>query len=170
MNKADVRNLSLGSLALLITGILLPCMTVYPKVGEYTFIAKMLAPKEFEPATHSIISGILTMVENGSVAVAVLLFVFSVIFPIWKLSTFVYYTYRTKNTPSKSLDFAVKLGKYSMLDVFVLAVLVIAVKGLPGGSRMDLEVGIYFFTASIFLSLFIGQKIKPKSQEQLDSQ
>jgi len=161
MNKADVRNLSIGSFILLITGILLPCMTIYPKAGEYTFIVKMLAPNEFEPSSYSILDGILTMIKNGSVGIGILLFLFSVVFPIWKLGTFIYFTYRTKKGPSKSLGFALKLGKYSMLDVFVLAVLVIAVKGLPGGSRMDLEVGVYFFTASILLSLIIGQKIKP---------
>jgi len=162
MNKADVRNLSIGSFSLLVSGILLPCMTIHPKVGEYTFIAKMLAPKEFESTSYSILGGILVMIKNGSVAIGILLFLFSVVFPMWKLATFIYYTYRTKKTPSKSLKIALNLGKYSMLDVFVLAVLVIAVKGLPGGSRMDLEVGIFFFTASVLLSIFLGQKIKPK--------
>ncbi len=161
MNKADVRNLSIGSFLLLLSGILLPCMTIHPKVGEYTFIAKMLAPKEFEVSSYSILDGIVTMIKNGSTGIGLLLFLFSVVFPVWKLATFIYFTYRTKKTPSKSLGIALILGKYSMLDVFVLAVLVIAVKGLPGGSRMDLEVGVYFFTASIFLSLFVGQKIKP---------
>jgi uncharacterized paraquat-inducible protein A len=47
-----------------------------------------------------------------------------------------------------------------MLDVFVLAVLVVSVKGLPGGSRVELENGVYFFAVSIFLSIFIGQKIE----------
>ena len=165
MNKADIRNLSIGSFLLLLTGILLPCMTIHPKVGEYTFIAKMLAPKEFEVTSYSILGGILTMIKNGSTGIGVLLFLFSVLFPIWKLATFIYYTYRTKKSPSKSLRLALNLGKYSMLDVFVLALLVIAVKGLPGGSRMDLEAGVYFFTASVLLSLFIGQKIKPAASE-----
>lgn len=163
MNKADVRYLSLGSLCLLITGILLPCMTVHPQAGAFTSFIKMLAPKEFEPTTYSILSGIFSMIQNGSVAIGVMLLLFSVVFPIWKLATFIYVTFRTKKSPSKSLDLAVKLGKYSMLDVFVLAVLVIAIKGLPGGTKLDLEAGIYFFSASVLLSLFIGPKIKPEA-------
>lgn len=162
MNKTDVRNLSIGSLLLLLTGILLPCMTIYPQVGAFTSFIKMLAPKEFEPTTYSISSGIITMIQNGGVGIGILLFLFSIIFPVWKLATFVYFTYRTKTTPSRSLNIAIKLGKYSMLDVFVVAVLVIAVKGLPGDSKMVLEPGIYFFTASVIMSLFIGQKIKPE--------
>ena len=74
---------------------------------------------------------------------------------------------RNKETHSKSLSFALKLGKYSMLDVFVLAVIVIAVKGLPGGSKVILEMGVYFFGASIIMSLFIGTvitKAKPLAE------
>ena len=163
MNKSDVRNLSIGSLALLITGVLLPCMTVRPQAGEYTAFIKMLAPKEFETTTYSILEGILSMIKNGSPAIGILLLLFSVVFPIWKLMTFVYYTYRKKKTPSRSLELAVKLGKYSMLDVFVLGLLVVAVKGLPGGSSLDLETGVYFFTASVILSMVTGQLIKPES-------
>lgn len=163
MNKADVRYLSIGSLCLLITGILLPCMTVYPQAGAYTSFIKMLMPSKFEVTTYSILSGILSMMKSGNIAIGLMLFVFSVIFPIWKLGTFIYVTYRKKKSPSKSLELAVMLGKYSMLDVFVLAVLVIAIKGLPGDSKLELEAGIYFFSASVLLSLFLGAKIKPKS-------
>lgn len=163
MNKADVRYLSIGSFCLLVTGILLPCMTIYPNAGAFTSFIKMLAPSEFEPTTYSILSGILSMIQNDNVAIGIMLFVFSVVFPVWKLATFIYVTFRKRKTPSKSLDLAIKLGKYSMLDVFVLAVLVIAIKGLPGGTKLDLEAGIYFFTASVLLSLFIGPKIKPES-------
>lgn len=163
MNKADVRYLSIGSFCLLVTGILLPCMTIYPNAGAFTSFIKMLAPSEFETTTYSILSGILSMIQNGNVAIGIMLLLFSVVFPVWKLATFIYVTFRKKKTPSKSLDLAIKLGKYSMLDVFVLAVLVIAIKGLPGGTKLDLEAGIYFFTASVLLSLFIGPKIKPES-------
>ena len=160
MNKADIRNLSLGSLALLIAGILLPCITVYPQAGEYTAFIKMFAPKQFEPTSFSILGGIWAMITNNSPVVGVALLLFSIAFPIWKLATFVYFTFQEDAESHHALTVAIKLGKYSMLDVFVLAVLVIAVKGLPGGSRVDLEWGIYFFTASILLSLFVGQKIK----------
>jgi paraquat-inducible protein A len=158
MNSGDIRNLCISSFVLLIAGMLLPCMTVMPSAGEYTSIIKMFAPEAFDPVTYSLLGGILVMIKSD-ILIGSLLLLFSIIFPLWKLGTFIYYLYRTKKTESKSLAVALKMGKYSMLDIFVLAVIVIAVKGLPGGSEVVLGLGLYFFGASILLSMFIGQKI-----------
>jgi uncharacterized paraquat-inducible protein A len=46
-----------------------------------------------------------------------------------------------------------------MLDVFVLAVLVVAIKGLPGGSRVAIEWGAAAFCASVLLSIYISLHI-----------
>ena len=159
MQAADIRNICIGSFFLLITGLLLPCMTVYPSAGEFTGWVQIFAPEILRPTTYSIIGGIGAMFDNGSYFIGILLFVFSVIFPVWKMSTFIYYLLRKSRSPSRSLKLALVLGKYSMLDVFVLAVIVICVKGLPGGSRVELEAGIVFFSASVILSLACGSLI-----------
>jgi paraquat-inducible protein A len=159
MNKSDIRNLTMSSLFLLLAGILLPCMTVFPQAGEFTGFLSLLAPDEFKPTSYSILSGILEMFKSGAVGTGLLLFVFSILFPFWKLSTFLFMLVRRKSNSGKSMKLAQVLGKYSMLDVFVLAVLVVAIKGLPGGSRVELESGISFFAVSVLMSLFVGQKI-----------
>jgi paraquat-inducible protein A len=58
-----------------------------------------------------------------------------------------------------------QLGKWSMLDVFVLAVLVIAVKGLPGDSKVVVEWGAAAFCASVLLSIYISLYIKEMPAE-----
>ena len=167
MTVADVRNLCIGCLALTLAGILLPCMTIIPQAGEYTAFIKMLAPDEFEPTTYSLVGGIFKLMSSN-IAIGILLLLFSVIFPLWKIVTYIYYLSRQKKSRSKSMTIALKLGKYSMLDVFVLALLVIAIKGLPGDSKLELEQGIYFFGAAVILSLYIGQritKVKPLAEK-----
>jgi len=52
-----------------------------------------------------------------------------------------------------------------MLDVFVLAVLVIAVKGLPGDSKVVIEWGAAAFCASVLLSIYISLHIKEMPDE-----
>ena len=160
MKPADVRNLTLASLGLLVTGLLLPCMTIHPQLGPLTGWVKILAPAALDETTYSILGGVVAMFEGGSPSIAIILFVFSVLFPLWKL--FTYLRFLRPNAPNKgrSLTLAIKLGKYSMLDVFVIAVLVVGVKGLPGGSRVELNAGIYFFAASVLLSMVAGQFIK----------
>jgi uncharacterized paraquat-inducible protein A len=44
-------------------------------------------------------------------------------------------------------------GKFSMLDVFVVGLIVLAIKGLPGGSRVTLGWGVAAFAASVILSM-----------------
>jgi paraquat-inducible protein A len=166
MNSADIRNLCISSFALLIAGVFLPCMTVLPHAGEYTGLIKIFAPHAFDSTTYSLIGGIFQMMKSD-MFIGVLLLLFSIVFPLWKLGTFIYYLLRKKTSESKSLSIALKMGKYSMLDVFVLAVIVIAVKGLPGGSKVILEPGLYFFGASILLSIFIGQKITKVKPQQV---
>ena len=160
MKPADVRNLTYASLGLLVTGLLLPCMTIHPQLGPLTGWVKILAPAALEVTTYSILGGVVAMFEGGSPGIAIILFLFSVIFPLWKLFTYLRFLRPKSGGKGRSLTLAIKLGKYSMLDVFVIAVLVVGVKGLPGGSRVELNAGIYFFAASVLLSMVAGQFIK----------
>ena len=51
------------------------------------------------------------------------------------------------------------LGKVSMLDVFVVALLVLAIKGLPGGTKVLIGWGVWAFCASILMSMFVSAKL-----------
>ena len=160
MKPADVRNLTWASLGLLITGLVLPCMTIHPQLGPMTGWVNILAPDALASTSYSILGGGVAMFEGGSPGIAIILFLFSVLFPLWKLFTYLRSLGPKGRVDGRSLKLAIKLGKYSMLDVFVIAVLVVGVKGLPGGSRVELDAGIYFFAASVLLSMVAGQFIK----------
>jgi paraquat-inducible protein A len=49
-------------------------------------------------------------------------------------------------------------GKWSMLDVFVVAVLVVAVK-LGAIADVEMRFGLYAFAASVLLTMFITSRI-----------
>jgi paraquat-inducible protein A len=49
-------------------------------------------------------------------------------------------------------------GKWSMLDVFVVAVLVVAVK-LGAIADVEMRFGLYAFAASVLLTMFITARI-----------
>jgi hypothetical protein len=40
-----------------------------------------------------------------------------------------------------------------MVDVFVIALLILAIKGLPGGSQVILHAGLYCFAGSVLCAL-----------------
>ena len=53
----------------------------------------------------------------------------------------------------KAAQFICSTAILAITDIFVLALLIVVIKGLPGGSTMDLDLSAYFFIASVLLSL-----------------
>ena len=151
-----------GSLTLGL-GIFAPSFSIEPRFGDYTAIVKALDPEFGKIEVFSIFSGITKLFEQGSYFVGGLLLLFSVCFPLWKFGAMweAVFLLNTKvDGNSSKLRLVEKLGKYSMLDIFVLAVLVIAIKGLPGGSKPELHWGIVAFVVSILISFVIPGLIK----------
>jgi paraquat-inducible protein A len=136
-------------------GLVGPCMTVVPRLGPYTGWVELLRPDQLRPTTYSILSGIAALRDQGHVGIAALLFGFSVIFPVLKLAAMAWgaAALRLGVRPHLAVTLSHHLGKFSMLDVFVVGLLVLAIKGLPGGSEVRLGWGIGAFTASVGMAL-----------------
>lgn len=147
-----------------------PTMQTEPRLdlyeGDYTEVMNLLFPEEFKTSSFSIIDGINHMWASGSKAIASLIFIFSIIFPVVKL--LILWLASTKlseeKCPGKSLKIVEKLGKFSMIDVFVIAVLIVTIKGLPGGSQIHAEWGLYVFAVSVFLSIFASFMLSHRAQ------
>ena len=111
--------------------------------------------------TFSVLSGVIELLQNGQVFLFLLLTGFSVVLPILKLG--VLYRLVSKNEAMQDrgkqlLHWMHLYGKWSMLDVFVVAVLVVAVKL---GAIIDVEMryGLYAFAASVLLTMFITARV-----------
>jgi len=133
----------------LAVGLVAPSMTFVSRMGSATEVAREagLLP---EPATYSVLSGILSLLEGGDLLIGGVLLMFSVVFPIAKL---VVVRLALKGPVSPRLLRAVAFAsKYSMVDVFVIALLVVGSKTMPGGSRFEPEWGLAAFGAAALLS------------------
>ena len=143
------------SAVLLGIGLAGPCMRIEPAFGPMDGWVRLLKPALMRPTEYSVVGGILKLIENGSVAVGVLLFAFSVVFPTAKLAVMAAAT--SSLAAGRSSGVLAKLahhaGQFSMLDVFVVGLIVLAIKGLPGGSKVTLGWGVGAFATSILLSL-----------------
>ena len=146
--------LSLSAVALGL-GLVGPCMTIVPRMGRFTGWVRALRPDQLEPTTYSILSGIAAMREHGNAGIAAVLLGFSVVFPILKLAAMAggAAALYAGQRPHHAVRLTHHLGKFSMLDVLVIGLLVLAVKGLPGGSEVRLGWGVAAFAASVLLSL-----------------
>jgi paraquat-inducible protein A len=126
-------------------------MTIAPSFGNFTGVVRMLQPSFTQPTTFSVIGGIGSLLSEGKYGISLVLFVFSILFPVVKLSVI-------WKVP-KLLE---RLGKYSMIDVFVMALLILAIKGLPGGSQISLRWGLVVFGAAALLTIELARALHRK--------
>jgi paraquat-inducible protein A len=137
--RLDIPILIVLSAILLYNGFNMPVLTVR---------------KLWERTTFSILTGIDNLWQEKFYFLAIIIFTFSIIFPVTKLLSLflVWFIKLTDNQRKNILYYLEILGRWSMLDVFVAAVLVVSVK-LGALAEANAEVGIYYFAASILLAM-----------------
>ena len=112
-----------------------------------------------ERQTFSIISAIFKLRSDGNYFLFVVIFLFSIVFPIikWAANALIWVTL-IRNEPvvdnwlGRSARWLHWLGKWSMLEVFVAGLLCVLLK-LGDVTRFKIESGMYWFFAAVFLSL-----------------
>ncbi len=101
--------------------------------------------------TFSVLSGALGLLKEGQFFLFVVITGFSVLLPLLKMAV-LYKLLSAKQQASADLDRYLHwmhlFGKWSMLDVFVVAVLVVAVK-LGAIASVEMRFGLYAFTAAV---------------------
>ena len=149
-----------GSSFLLGLGLIVPTLTIYPQAGDLTWIVKIIAPEELVTSTFSILGVIEKLYLSNDLFLAILLTLFSVFSPILKLSL---YWFATSMNDSKKFNRVLQVihyvGKFSMAEVFALALIIVVIKSFPGGSSAELEWGAYLFTFSVISSMTVSFRL-----------
>jgi paraquat-inducible protein A len=157
--RGAVEHGTLGAL-LLTTGACL----VYGLTGDAVTVAATLrrgwGPFQFtlvdERETFSILSSLVKLWHDGNILLASVIVLFSVVFPLSKWLTNLSVWWRLRKASGGRLLRAAQrlqsLGRWSMLDVFVLALLCVWAK-LGETTRILPEPALYAFLASVVLGL-----------------
>jgi paraquat-inducible protein A len=109
----------------------------------------------------SIISGLLQLLSEGHHILFALIFIFSIVFPLVKLVLlFRLWNGRVLHGSGyeKLLRWIAQYGKWSMLDVFVAALLIITIR-LGAVAQVEVHFGLYAFAASVILTMLATSKI-----------
>jgi hypothetical protein len=175
------------SLLLLFLGVFLPMIAIDARISElnFAFLGETIQFKDqvLFYKSKSIVEVVELMISQNRLDllfVGGLILVFSVLFPVSKLISSIFYVFSSKLKNNKIIQFLVfKTGKWSMADVFVIAIFM-AYLGFDGlitdqlkqmqiisestriiaTNNSDLLFGFYAFTGFVLFSLFISQKIK----------
>lgn len=127
-----------------------------------------------DPQPSTIIEGVVLLWQSGSYPIALVIFVASVVVPIAKLLILSSLVWVVKRKPRfKQISFtkiyAVTefLGKWSMIDVFVVAVLVALIQ-LTGIMEVMPGSGALFFSAMVIASMLAAHTFDPKQLWDID--
>jgi len=128
------------SLALFLAGIFRP----------FTAVTKLWV---FENQI-SVVSGLITLLRETEIFLFLILLVFTVIFPFVKIVSLLALWLKpglTRDQSQKLFHFVSHLGKWSMLDVFIVAILVLTVKS-GGVASIRIQDGLFLFFCSVMLT------------------
>jgi hypothetical protein len=108
--------------------------------------------------------------KQGNLLVAFSILIFSVIFPLIKTLLMTLFVFRPEIARKKWFkDFVLNLSKWSMADVFVVAIFLgfLAFKNLQVGigTQSNMSIGLYFFFAYCMLSILSSMLAKLPKEE-----
>ena len=136
--------LLLLAMALLVIGVKWPIITV----EKFYFFDN----------TVSLLSAVRHLWEQSEWALALLIGGFSLLFPVFKLM-FLFWVWNLEDSRGQShqrhLHWLEMYSKWSMLDVFVVALLVVSVK-LGAMAQARVEYGLYAFSVSVLLTMLVS--------------
>ena len=132
---------------ILLVGLLSPMLTL----EKFIFIEN----------TFSVVSGVFQLFQEGKWFLFLLLAVFSILLPVLKI--IILYKLVSTHAESahlygRSLELMHQYGRWSMLDVFIVAVLVVALK-LGYVFDVQVHIGLYAFAIAVLLTMFITARV-----------
>ncbi len=149
------------SILCLLVGLISPMMqmTAYkdlPVLGDVIF--------KYE--AKSIYSTVQSLLSHGNFVIAALIGVFSILTPFSKMTVVGMSLFNVAPSLHKKAHHIIHLlGKWSMADVFVVAILIsIFALDTQDFTKAETDLGVYFFTAYCLLSLLITHAVLKESE------
>ena len=141
---------SLGALIALINGLVTPIMLMIVH-KEVEYLGDVILSFE----SKGILGSISKLYGENNLTVAIVILLFSVVVPLLKTFAMLFVSiYEYSPFAARVVQFFRHLGKWSMLDVFVVALLLVYMTSNSQDiSRAEAETGLYFFLTYVFLSM-----------------
>ena len=116
----------------------------------------------------TIMSGVLFFMHSGSWHIALVIFIASVVIPLTKLLILIYLLFAVKfkvkltpKTCTKLYGFTEAVGRWSMVDIYVVTILVALVK-LGNLATIEAGLGAVFFGAVVVITMIAAEGFDPR--------
>ena len=144
---------SMVAIITLVLGLITPILMVTIH-KEVEYIGDIVLSFE----SKGVIGSIVKLFDGGDIVVALVILLFSVIVPVLKVLSLLFISVFMESQFAHSIvKFFKIIGKWSMVDVFVVAVFLVYLTANKGDvSRAQVEVGLYFFLAYVIVSMVVS--------------
>jgi hypothetical protein len=144
---------SLSAMITLLFGLIAPILMVTIH-KEVEYLGDIVLSFE----SKGVIGSIVKLWESGDWIVAGVILLFSVITPVLKIVSLLFVSIFMESKFAEAIvKFFKMIGKWSMVDVFVVAVFLVYLTANKGDvSRAEVEVGLYFFLAYVIVSMLVS--------------
>jgi hypothetical protein len=154
--------LNVVSLISLLFGVISPIFIVFVQ-KELPLMGNVVL--QFE--SNTLLSSIDKLYLQESYFVAIIIFVFSVLFPLIKTLLMIGSSFVKNDLLHTITKASSYLSKWSMTDVFVLSIFLIYLSSTKNGMiQSELEVGFYFFFTYVILSLLSSMLFKMQNESK----
>jgi paraquat-inducible protein A len=137
---------------LFVLGIFLPMITI----SKFILVTN----------SFSVVSGVVELLKNGQLILFALVAGFSLVLPVMKIWVLFQLTSKTGQNTQKQqryLHLMHEYGRWAMLDVMVVAVLIVTVK-LGAIASIEVHTGLFVFGASVFLIMLVTNVIAKQNK------
>lgn len=119
--------------------------------------------------SFSLVSGIFHLFNEKEFLLFVILFLFSIVVPVYKMMIVKsLINYRHDNHQHKKhLRNLILIGKWSMTDVFVVAIIAATVK-LGALANVHVKTGLYIFALGVIGSMVLNHQVLHRDIEKID--
>ena len=144
---------ALAALVVLYFGLFTPLLTVTIH-KEFEYIGDVILSFE----SKSLLGSLVKLLESGEIAVALAILLFSILIPLFKTLSLMFVAMVVESKFAHGIvRFFKSIGKWSMLDVFVVAVLLVYLTSSGSDvSHAEIQVGLYFFLAYVIVSMLVS--------------
>lgn len=132
---------------------MLPLLVIQPDLGVAEPVVAFFDADAVEDKEVYLIESIWSLFESSEWLLASVLLACALLLPILKfVLLYAEHTGHPLQIPS-----AIRLGisKLAMAEVFLIALFLILIKEMPGGTEVQLAAGFYWFLTSVVVAIFI---------------
>ncbi|MDH3886932.1 MAG: paraquat-inducible protein A [Gammaproteobacteria bacterium] len=143
LHARRIRWLLLIAFVLFVTGIIAPMMTI----SKFVVVTN----------TFSVLSGVGELFHNGHYLLFLVVATFSIVLPLLKINVLYRIVAKHRHAGkqlSRYLQLMHRYGRWAMLDVMVVAVLIVTVK-LGAIASIQVHYGLYVFGAAVLIIMLV---------------